>query len=288
MTPLPPSPDHPGPPPPDGPRRSVSAPPPPGTEDPPYSEVVDLRARSADTAFRVPFSLFDTGMVVLLYFLAQVVVSAIAAVTILGSGSGAMDRSLLAIGLGASIVGFAVGLGWLRLRGRLSWRILGPVRPGATAVGIGIVVGAVATLLTYLVNALAALVATPDTPVQQQVLLDALRGGWSLAVAAILAIVVAPVTEEVLFRGLLFQSLRRRVGLWPAATVSSLLFVGIHVEIVFSQPLALVGLFAFAMALAWSFHRFGSLVVPIVAHAVFNATSLTLAVLLERSGIVIG
>jgi uncharacterized protein len=288
MTPLPPPPDLPGPPPPDGPRRSGSVPPPPGHDDPPYGEAVDLRATSADAAFRVPFSLFDTGMVLFLYFLTQLVVGAIAAVAILASGAGAMDTNWVAIGLGASIVGFAAGLGWLRLRGRLSWRILGPVRPGVAAVGIGIAVGAVATLLTYLVNALTVLLAEPDAPVQQQVLLDALRGGWSLAVAAILAIVVAPVTEEVLFRGLLFQSLRRRVGLWPAAAVSSLLFASIHVEILFSQPLALAGLFVFAMALAWSFHRFGSLVVPIIAHAVFNATSLILAVLLERSGIVIG
>jgi uncharacterized protein len=256
--------------------------------DPPFADPVDLRARSADAAFRVPFSLFDAGFVLLFYFVTQLVIGAIAALVVLASGGPAAGGTWLGIGTVAAIVGFGAGLGWLRLRGRLSWRLLGPVAPGVVPVLIGLGVGVAATALTYLVNALTALVAEPDAPVQQQVLVDALRGGWSLVVAAVLAVVVAPVTEEVLFRGLLFQSLRRRTGLWPAAVVSSALFVAIHVEIVLSQPFALAGLFAFAVAMAWSFHRFGSLVVPIVAHAVFNAVSLTLAVLLERFGIVIG
>jgi membrane protease YdiL (CAAX protease family) len=45
--------------------------------------------------------------------------------------------------------------------------------------------------------------------------------------AGIFAIVIAPVVEELFFRGILFRSLRYR-GFWPAALVSSVVFGSVH------------------------------------------------------------
>lgn len=46
----------------------------------------------------------------------------------------------------------------------------------------------------------------------------------SKVLVVVLAIVVAPVTEELFFRGLLYRSIRDRRGFWAGAIVSSLLF----------------------------------------------------------------
>jgi hypothetical protein len=53
--------------------------------------------------------------------------------------------------------------------------------------------------------------------------------------------------EEVVFRGVLFQALKRRTGLWPATIISSLLFAAVHVEI--AQPLFLLLLVGGSLAL---------------------------------------
>lgn len=276
---LPPPPPPPPPPPsgavPSGPLR-----------DEPFSEPVDRRARSAAAAFRVPFSVLDAGVAILAYFGGQVVVWVLVAVVAAFAGYEPEGTSGLAIGIAASVGGFLLALAWLRLRRRLTWRLLGPVRPGAMTLAIGLAVGFGGTLLAYLLNAALLAAFGADEPVDQQVLQDALAGGLSLVLAVLLAVVAAPVIEEVLFRGLLFQSLRRRLGLWPAALLSSAVFTVVHVEVIVSQPIALAGLFALGVVFAWACHRFGSVVVPIVAHAVFNGTSVMIALLADRLGIV--
>ena len=47
---------------------------------------------------------------------------------------------------------------------------------------------------------------------------------WAVLVISFAAVVVAPLLEEVLFRGLVLRGLMLRFGFWPAATVSSVCF----------------------------------------------------------------
>ncbi|MCW2606998.1 MAG: Conserved rane protein of unknown function, partial [Frankiales bacterium] len=56
------------------------------------------------------------------------------------------------------------------------------------------------------------------------------RGAAPLTLAglAVAAVLVAPVVEELLFRGLLLQSLALRLGFWPAAVLSSAVFGLLH------------------------------------------------------------
>jgi uncharacterized protein len=106
-----------------------------------------------------------------------------------------------------------------------------------------------------------------------------------LVLAGIIAVVVAPIVEEVVFRGILFRALADRIGLWIGAIVSSAIFALIHIEVVLSQPVALGGLFMVGLLLALAYHWTGNLLVPILGHAVFNAASLGLALALERLGL---
>jgi membrane protease YdiL (CAAX protease family) len=98
--------------------------------------------------------------------------------------------------------------------------------------------------------------------------------GPRLAMAA-MAVIVAPILEEVLFRGILFRSLRSRLGFWGAGLVSAGLFAVVHM-----QPLQAARLAVLGMALAWVYERTGSLWAAITLHAVQNA----LAMLMVLSG----
>ena len=190
----------------------------------------------------------------------------------------------LVVSLILQLLLFGAALLPLIIRRRLDGRLFGPTRPRWTgvAIGLAIVSGIAATFAAYTVNAILVLLLGAEDPVEQQILQDALAGGLPLILAALVAVVVAPVTEEVIFRGVLFRAMADKFGLWVGAVASSVIFALIHIEIVFSQPIALGGLFLVAMVLAYAYHRTGNLVVPIIGHAVFNAFSLGLALLVDR------
>lgn len=250
------------------------------------------RKRRATAKAEVPFTVVDTGMVLLLFFVGQLVVGLgyglIAAVRALVTGSG-LDEALLTasdtlliVAIVAALVGTAMAFGWLAIRRRLDRRLWGPGSHGPLKVVIGLAIGVAATFVTYLINGILAAIFKPEAPVVQQVLQDALAGGRQLVLAGIVIVIVAPITEELIFRGVMLPALQRRVGFWSAAIVSSLVFCAIHVEVIASQPLALVGMFVLSMLLAGSYQLTGSLIVPIIVHAVFNGASLTLALFADR------
>lgn len=87
----------------------------------------------------------------------------------------------------------------------------------------------------------------------------------TFALIALAAVVISPVMEEILFRGFLFRNLRDTMGRGPAMLVSGLVFGAIHLEPALLLPLAAMGA-ALALLYEWS----GSLLVPIVAHALWN------------------
>jgi|GEM_PF-821738 len=97
--------------------------------------------------------------------------------------------------------------------------------------------------------------------------------GSGLAVRAVvigLAVIAAPVAEEVLFRGILFPALLARSGSFTRAIMLQALFFGaIHAHLPTFLPLAVAG-GCFALGYAVT----GSLVTPILMHVVFNATSI--------------
>ncbi len=85
------------------------------------------------------------------------------------------------------------------------------------------------------------------------------------------AVVVAPICEEVMFRGVLFGGMRGSWGVPSAAIASGVLFASVHL-----MPLSLVPLFAIGLVSALLYARHRSLVVSLVLHAAYNALSLLL------------
>jgi hypothetical protein len=85
----------------------------------------------------------------------------------------------------------------------------------------------------------------------------------------VLVTVLAPLAEEVLFRGYMFTALRNWRGLWPAALISGVVFGAIHVG---STPVGLLvplAVFGVGLALLYAWTR--SLHPPIALHAINNS-----------------
>ncbi len=91
-------------------------------------------------------------------------------------------------------------------------------------------------------------------------------GLWGLAFALVSACLLAPVAEETLYRGVLFRSCRNRLGVIPAALLSSVVFALLHFYD--GYGLASVGVFGFSCALLYS--ATGSLTSVIALHMLYN------------------
>lgn len=182
------------------------------------------------------------------------------------------------------VVLFAVAMLPLVLTGRLDGRLFGSVRPrwSVQACGAGVVTGLAATVGSYGANAALVALSGSQDQVEQQLLQDALTGGTALVLVTAIAVIAAPITEEVVFRGVFFRALADRFGAAVGVVVSATIFAVIHIEVLRSQPVALAGLFVIGAVLAEAYRRSDNLIVPVLGHVLFNATSLGLAVLLDR------
>jgi membrane protease YdiL (CAAX protease family) len=79
------------------------------------------------------------------------------------------------------------------------------------------------------------------------------------------AVVLAPVCEEVMFRGLLYPALKNKIGVGLSMAVTAALFAMVHWHLQTFPPLFVLGL-----ALAHLYERTGTLAAPISFHAMFN------------------
>lgn len=103
------------------------------------------------------------------------------------------------------------------------------------------------------------------------------RWGWGLAGIAVLG---APLAEEILFRGFLQSAFRGWLGgPWAAIGCSSLLFTLVHVgDATGMGAPGVAAIFVLSLGLGWSFERSRSIAAPIVMHMLFNAANVAMAV----------
>lgn len=222
------------------------------------------------------------------YFLGQLVVGILAGGLLAGTGVaevGAVDPVLL---LGAAVAGqvggLAAAVALLRARRAPLAAVVGPVRPLARRLGTGLGLGVATMLGSSLLVAVLVRLSGSDAVPEQLILDEALAGGVRTALALVAAVLLAPVAEELLFRGLLYRALRRRRGVLGAIVVSSVAFAVVHLDVAATQPLALVGLTLVGVVMGLAYERTGSLLVPVAAHAAYNGTALALALAAERTG----
>lgn len=96
-----------------------------------------------------------------------------------------------------------------------------------------------------------------------------------LVAMVLLAVVVAPVTEELVFRAGLYRFLLARTAPWLATAISAALFALLHFNLLSFVPLVALGAI-FALV----YRRTGRIVVPMLAHALFNLNTIVLVLAL--------
>ena len=120
--------------------------------------------------------------------------------------------------------------------------------------------------------------------IAQQELVTLFQGGGdpvAIGLLVIAAVVLAPIVEELIFRGCLYRFLKSQTTLLPAQIASGLLFSMIHWNLLSFLPLVLIGIF-----LARVYEKTGSILVAIWFHAFFNAFSLGMLFVTNLSDVI--
>jgi len=85
----------------------------------------------------------------------------------------------------------------------------------------------------------------------------------------LILVVVAPLTEELICRGLILRGLLARISPWRAIVVSALLFALVHLN-----PWQFATAFVIGLVFGWVYFRTGSLLLCMAGHALHNTLSL--------------
>lgn len=95
--------------------------------------------------------------------------------------------------------------------------------------------------------------------------------GASWIFVVIRAVIVTPVVEELIFRGLVFRRMKEYTSFWPAAIVSSLLFGLYHMNLIQG-----IYAFLFGLILCLLYDRYANLAAAIMVHFGANLLSVIL------------
>ena len=97
--------------------------------------------------------------------------------------------------------------------------------------------------------------------------------GLDAALVGTLAVVLAPIAEELLFRGIVLPHLARALSPWAAIAASAVLFGMLHVD----HGVLLVGPLTIGIVLGWARWRTGSIGVPILLHTTVNGVAMLIS-----------
>ena len=182
--------------------------------------------------------------------------------------------SFIGIGLGDVLLYFIVIALFLRLIHR-PFSELGFMKPRKRFVVLGFIVGVLLFLgIGILGNALTHLLGTPPP----QSFAEAVNGAnyWEFSLLTILGGLVAPIKEEMLFRGLIYPPLRQVLGKGKGMLLTGMFFATLHFDLVRFLPLFIGGI-----VLTWLYERSSSIWPSIVAHGTWNIL-MAVALLIQR------
>ncbi|MDQ5978190.1 MAG: protease family protein [Verrucomicrobiota bacterium] len=153
-----------------------------------------------------------------------------------------------------------------------------PPRPGVAlpwarllryAAGTVLIALPLLTLLSLGWTSLLRAVGLPDEPQDLIGIFTQTRSPLVIAGMLAVACVLAPLSEELIFRAGLYRFIRQKLGRWPALLISGACFGILHANWAGFLPLAVLG-----MLLALAYEATGSIRVPIVAHSLFNLNTI--------------
>lgn len=128
--------------------------------------------------------------------------------------------------------------------------LYGGISVGVFVWGIGIII---------------ALITGPAPPQDVEKLFSGVDTAKDLLLPFITVVILAPISEEIYFRAMVYPVFRRSFGFIPATILSGIVFGAVHLDWFRLIPIAAGG-----AVLAYLYEKSKSLVVPILAHATWN------------------
>lgn len=155
---------------------------------------------------------------------------------------------------------------------KFSWRGLGFSRPTWKAVFSVLPVFAIYVVISGILMFLATrLIPGFDVEQTQNIGFKDVAQTRELIMTGATLVLVVPLVEELLFRGVLFHGLRRRLPFWLSTIVVSVVFAAAH-----GQWNVAVDTFALSIILCWLTERSRSVVPAILLHMLKNAIAFTI------------
>ena len=143
--------------------------------------------------------------------------------------------------------------------------------------GIGLVLGVAALPIVWIVDLLVEILLVrlgldvSMQPVMHVMLEAASYPEWIQISLLGSAVIVAPLIEEILFRGILLPALSKTYGVAVGIALTSLLFGAMHMDVPSYLPLCFLSVI---LCIAYAYT--GSIIVPFVIHSSFNLANLVL------------
>lgn len=82
-------------------------------------------------------------------------------------------------------------------------------------------------------------------------------------------VIMAPLTEEILFRGLMLGALSKTCNKWLAIVATAIVFGLVH-----GHPIGIIYASCLGLVLGWLYIKSGSIIAPILFHTVYNFASM--------------
>jgi len=133
--------------------------------------------------------------------------------------------------------------------------------------------------LNFFSDSAISLIPFPESFYEQYNAIYSYLGAGNPVIEAISIVVAAPIAEELVFRRFAYGAMREKMPKIVAALISSLMFAVAH-----GNLLSLFFTFVLGMLLSVSYEVSGSIVVPIIIHASFNASSYLVSYVLDQTG----
>ena len=117
----------------------------------------------------------------------------------------------------------------------------------------------------------------PPHPLIHIFLEEEKRAPWLVVYALLVACVLAPVVEEIFFRGFMYGALRKKWGAGWATVITSAFFAYIH-----NNWFAFLPIFFLSCVLCYLYEKRKTLITPVVLHVIHNSAFIFYFLLLKR------
>lgn len=131
--------------------------------------------------------------------------------------------------------------------------------------------------IMQIITFISAMLGHPPPPIAHNMLHDLRNADAQNARLMLLAaaIIVAPIFEEIVFRGVLHSVIRNTLGdrrRWITIFLTAGVFTLVHLSAIPWKP-ALIAIFVLGIAFSWLYERTGSLLPSMLVHIAFNAAN---------------